>query len=166
MTTTPPKPRRIGRIALVASLALNVLLAGAIIGSVASGRAGPARAFDLQVGPLGQVLTKEQRADVGRDLRRAIRDADIDRPNRREVMTNVVNLLQAETFDPAAFELAIRSQYSRLDQVRDVALATFSGYLSELPLADREAIAAALKEQARRGGGHKGGPSSDGTRSH
>lgn len=159
--TDASKPRRVGRIALVASLAVNVLLAGAIIGSVASGRAGPARGFELQIGPLGQVLTKDQRAEVGRDLRRAIRDAGIERPNRRAVLANAVALLEADPFDGAAFEAAIRGQYQRLDQVRDVALDTFSAYLSDLPLEDRQAIARALEEQTRRGG-PKGGSNRDG----
>ena len=150
--TTAPKPGRLGRIALVASLALNVLLAGAIIGSVASGRAGSGRGFELQIGPLGQVLTKEQRADVGRDLRRAIRDAGIARPDRQVVISNVITLLEAETFDRSAFEAAIRGQYRRLDQVRDVAVVTFSDFLNEMTVADRRALAVTLAEQAPRGG--------------
>lgn len=161
--TTTPKPRRIGRIALVASLALNVLLAGAIVGSIASGRAGPARTFDLQIGPLGQVLTKEQRAEVGRDLRRAIREAGIGRPDRRAVMAEVVALLEADSFDAAAFDATIRGQYQRLDQIRNVALGTITSYIADLPLADREAIAKGLEDQARRGG-PKGGPDRDGPR--
>ncbi len=163
--TDGPKPGRMGRIALVASLAVNVLLAGAIIGSVASGRAGPARSFELQIGPLGQVLTKDQRAEVGRDLRRAIRAAGIERPSRQAVLANAVTLLEADVFDAAAFESTIRGQYQRVDQVRDVALVTFSAYLSDLPLADRQAIARSLEEQARRGG-PKSDHSRDGSKSN
>lgn len=156
------KPRRLGRVVLVASLALNVLLAGAILGSFATGRAGPPRGFDLQIGPLGQLLSKEQRREVGRDLRRAVRDAGIDRPDRRAVMAEVTALLEADTFDQDAFEAVIVAQYAALDGIRDVALATFGGYLAELPVADRREIAQSLQDRSRKGGDRNGKPGNGG----
>ncbi len=153
--TTPAKPRRLGRFVLVASLALNVLLAGVMIGSVVSGRAGPPRSFVPQFGPLGQVLTKEQRAEVGRDLRRAIRNAGLGRPERNDLVRSVVGILEAETFDAAAFTAVMNDQYANLDGLRTIALATISDYFNEMSVEERRMVARNLAERGFRKGGPK-----------
>jgi len=156
--TQTPKPRRLGRIVLVASLALNVLLAGGIIGALASADRGTPRGYDFQLGPVGQVLSQDQRREVGRELRRAIRDAGLRRPQERNVMARLVALLEAESFDAAAFQAAISAEQRRLDDMRGIAIGVFGDYLSDLSQADRAAIAASLKEQVARGAFDRNGP--------
>lgn len=155
--TTVVKPRRLGRIVLVLSLALNVLLAGAIIGALASGKGGTPRSYDLQIGPFAQVLSQEQRRALGRDLRRAIRESGLRRPQQRGAMTELVTLLESETFDPVAFEDIVRSEQTRLNEMRGLAVTVLGAYLSDLPQSERAAIAEGLQEQASRGGGDRKG---------
>ena len=151
------------RVVLVASLAANVLLVGAIVGFLLVGRDGPPRRFDPQMGTLGQVLTREQRIDIGRELRRAVRSAGIARPRRDALVTEIAAILAAENFDRAAFSDAMTNQYRNLDAVRDIALVTVSDYVAAMPVAERRALATTLQERSRQKGGPRGqdGPPPD-----
>ncbi len=107
--TPPVRPRRLWRIVLVASLALNLAVGGIVAGSVVSGRLGkgPPRSFDLGLGPIARALEPQERRAIGRNLRqnRALRDLDL-----RGRVDEVIALLRAEPFDPQALEALMDQQ--------------------------------------------------------
>ena len=159
MTTAPAKPRRLVRIVLVLSLALNLLLAGLIVGAVASGRGGAPMRFQADLGPVAQVIPREDRAQIGREIRRELGRSG---PSRRELgrtLDQIAAALEAETFDPQGFEVLIRSQQAWQDRVRDVALGAVTRHLATLSVDERRGIAAALRAQLqqRRGDGERSG---------
>lgn len=142
-----PEPRRLSKIILVSSLALNVLLVGAIIGTAASFRSAPPRGFDLQLGPLSDVLPRKDRGEIGRELRRTLRDEDIGRQDRAAATANLIGMLEAETFDAQGMTEAIREQQGRQDRIRESALAAFVNHIAGLSLEERRKIATNLKER-------------------
>ncbi|WP_108815329.1 periplasmic heavy metal sensor [Loktanella sp. Alg231-35] len=145
----PAKPRRIWKIVLVLSLALNLAVAGIVVGSVASGRAGPdgPRNFDLGVGPMTRALNREERRTLSRNLResRALRDL-----NPRERIGGLVAALQAEPFDPAALQTQLEEQSQKMDGVQMQAQAAFLALVSDMTPERRQAFAAQLSEELSR----------------
>ena len=77
-TPQASRPGRLWKIVLVVSLALNLAVAGLVIGAAIKGRFGdgPPRSFDLGAGPISRALEPEERRQIMRDLRqdRALRD--------------------------------------------------------------------------------------------
>jgi len=67
------QPRKLWRIVLVTSLALNLAVVG-VIGGLAlrsSGDKGPPRNFDVGLGSIGRALSQEDRRAIGSALRNA-----------------------------------------------------------------------------------------------
>jgi len=133
----------------VLSLILNLLLVGLIVGAVGSGRAGPQHGFDAGLGPLGQILPREDRAKIGRDIRRALREQGHSPRELARAMDDLVALLEAETFEPEAFVATVRAQQDWQTTVRDTALDSFVAYISQVSVEERRQIAAALKDRRR-----------------
>jgi uncharacterized membrane protein len=120
MADNPAKPSRLWRIVLVCSLALNLAVAGIVIGTVSSGRAGdgPPRNFDLGVGPMARALSPQERRQIGRSLRqdRALRGVDL-----RDRLARMSDSLRAEPFDPAALAGLLDAQNTQMAGVQDQA---------------------------------------------
>ena len=95
------------RIALVVSLAMNLLIAGAVVGAVFSG--GKWLHHDtprLQVmsGPLTRALSEQDRHAIRRGMRAALRDGTAARNRHRAEFAGLMEDLKASPFDPAAVE--------------------------------------------------------------
>lgn len=150
-------PSRMGRIVLVLSLVLNLLLIGLIVGAVGSGRAGPQRGFDPGLGQLGQILPREDRAEVGRDIRRALRDAGHTPRELMGAMRDAIALLEEDTFDADAFIATVEAQQDWQDTVRVTALNSFVDHISDMSVDERRAVAAALRDRLRKGPGRPRG---------
>ena len=120
---------RLWRIVLVCSLALNLAVAGMVVGSFASGRLGegPPRSFDLGLGPVSRALAPNERRDVGRSLRqdRELRDVDL-----RGRVNGMVEALKAEPFAPEALRTLLSEQNTQMaavqNKAQDALLATIS----------------------------------------
>ena len=144
------KPRKIWRIILVSSLALNLLLVGLIGGAYLRGGGAPPRGYDLQLGPLSQALSREDRRKIGDQFRREIGRSGMSRGERREMFENVVSAVEAQPFDPERLTLLITQQQSRTDDVRAAALGTFVAYLSQMSAEQRQSFAQSLREGVQR----------------
>jgi uncharacterized membrane protein len=142
--------RKLSRILLVGSLAVNLLLVGLIIGALTTGRTGPSRGFEPQLGPLAQVLPKRDRAEIGREIRRGLRRLDRSGLARSAAMAEVLALLEADKFDADAFAETIRDQQVWQDQVRDVALTAFVSHINTLPVERRLQVAQTLRDRLSR----------------
>ncbi|WP_224825848.1 periplasmic heavy metal sensor [Cognatishimia sp. MH4019] len=141
------------RVVLVLSLALNLLIVGAVVGAVSSGKKGGPRMSDVSFGPYTAALSREDR----RALRRAIRDRS-DRPNRaaaRENFQTFLNVLRTEPLDVAEMTRVFEAQ-GALAQARQAAGKTaLLEHIAEMGAADRAAFADRLEEVLRRGPGKR-----------
>ena len=146
--TTSQKPRKLWRFVLVVSLALNLLFVGLIVGSSLR-NAGP-RGFDVGLGPIGQALSREDRRDIGRQLREdpTLRGAGFR--NRREAMQAIVTALQSEPFDPAALQAVLETTREQAGQLQDAAARALVSKLSEMTPQERAAFAQRLSEGPRK----------------
>ena len=92
MTTDPnpsPKSSRLWvRVLLVVSLALNLLVIGAVAGVIIKGgpfkHGGPPHMAQGGVGPLTQALSKEDRRAIGREMRQKGQQSGWDRRAHRQ----------------------------------------------------------------------------------
>lgn len=156
MTKTSTGTGRWTKRILVASLALNLLVVGALVGAfVSGGPKGGAARFDLTVGPITRAMTPERRDAV----RLALRDSGAFRPaDRREIradMEVLVATLRAETFDAVAFQDALARQRDRLQAGQETVIAAVAAQIAEMPLAERAAYADRLEQHLRRGPGSR-----------
>lgn len=152
MAETDKKPGNWGRILLVASLALNLAVAGMVAGAWLSG--GPkngSQRFDLTVGPLTRAMSPDQRDAIGRTLRDSGAFARATRSDVRDDMAALVATLRADTFDEMAFRDALTRQRARLQMAQQTALDAVADSVNAMSSADRAAFADRLEDQLRRG---------------
>ena len=140
------KPKRLWRVVLVVSLALNLAVVGIIAGSIVSGRFGdgPPRSFDLGLGPMSRALEPKERRDIGRNLRenRVLRDYDL-----RGRIDGIVAALQAEPFDEAALRALLAEQASRVANVQVKAQDAFVAVVADMTPERRAIFAETLREE-------------------
>ncbi|WP_296420244.1 periplasmic heavy metal sensor [Pseudooctadecabacter sp.] len=152
MSHDPRTSRNWTKVLLVASLALNLLIVGAVIGVVASGgtRAGPQR-FDLTAGPLTRAMEAPDREAV----RQALRDSGAFRPsNRRDIRADMgvlIDTVRSDTFDAAAFRAALMRQRDRLQAGQVAVIDAVAAQIEQMSPEDRAAFADRLENQLRRG---------------
>lgn len=92
---------------LVVSLALNLLIAGAVVGALISGgkwrHHGPLR-LEAMGGPLTRALSQEDRRAIGHEIRDTYRRDGTSRARHREEIERLVEVIRATPFDRAAVE--------------------------------------------------------------
>ncbi len=158
MTDQTPPAGRWQRRLLVASLALNLLIVGAVVGLAVSGgsKGGPQR-FDLTAGPVTRAMEPERRDRV----RDALRDSDVFRPaNRAEMRADtqaLLTTLRAATFDEDAFRAALTRQRARLQAGQEAVLNAVTREISEMSVEERTEFADRLEQQLRRGPSQRSG---------
>ncbi len=136
------KPRKIWRIILVVSLAINVAIAGVLVGSAMSGRtkAGPPARVSFEFGPLGRVLDREDRRAIGAKMRR-----DGARPITRQEMNGWISelaaALRADPFDADGFAAMINGLQDRSQRVQQNAQAAFVAHLAAMTPEKRASLA-------------------------
>lgn len=143
---TRAKPGRLWRIVLVCSLALNLAVAGLVIGSLAAGRLGdgPPRSFDLGIGPVARALTQQERRHIGHSLRqdRVLRGFDL-----HGRVSNMVVALKAEPFDPDLLRSLLADQNARTAEVQSKAQAAFLDVILGMAPDRRRAFADQLADE-------------------
>lgn len=160
-TQTPrPKAGRGVKIALGLSLAVNLLILGAVGGAMLGGRPdGPIRdRFDavrsLGLGPMGLALDREDRdeitARVGRD-REAMR---AERQALLAVTLQFVEAVEADPFDRTAAAAALEAQRGHVLGLQERGHGALLDQLEAMPLSAREGFAERLRRALSR---HHGG---------
>lgn len=133
-------PGRLWRIVLVCSLALNLAVAGIVVGSLAAGRFGdgPPRSFDLGIGPVARALSPQERRDVVRSLRqdRMLRDVDL-----RARVRAMVDVLKAEPFAPDALRGLLDEQNTQMSNVQSKAQDALLAAIADMTPARRQEFA-------------------------
>lgn len=144
------------RIALFASLALNLLVVGLVAGAVLSeGRrdGGPDRRpalADLGFGPYVEALRPRDRMALARGLRR---ESGAFRDNRAEVRAQfqeILAALRADPYDPAALEALVTAQQSKLAERQALGRGLLLERLEAMEPAARAAYADRLEALLRR----------------
>jgi len=157
-TPSPRAPRRRGRglrIALVLSLAVNLLVIG-----VVAGGAWKMRNFDGGRPPHGQVDIRALWQAMPRDARSALRERNRedglhpDRPSREErrarmaeLNAQLIEALRREPFDAEAFATLMQGDRAALERRLAAANAAFAAQLAGLSPAQRQALAGELEEE-------------------
>ncbi len=145
------QPRRLWRVVLVLSLALNVAVVGAVAGLAISGRAndGPPQRLMFDFGPLGRVLDPADRRAIGNALRRngAI---PLDRSEMRGKIVDFAAALRQDPFDADLVTRELGSFRSRSEQVQQDAQDAFIAHLSSMSPDGRRKLADRLEHGARR----------------
>jgi uncharacterized membrane protein len=143
---TAMRPSRLWRIILVCSLALNLAVAGVVVGSMASGRLGdgPPRSFDLGIGPITRALSPQERRDVGRSLRqdRVLRDVDL-----RGRVNGMVDALKADPFAPEALRAFLEAQNAQMANVQGKAQDALLETIADMTPARRQEFADQLQQE-------------------
>lgn len=143
---------------LIASLALNLLVAGLLLGSLifddGPGR-GP-RPVELALGPFARALDEEDRHAILESLR----DRPDLRPMRGEereaAFADILAAVRAEPFDPARAGAALAAQSSRVEAVQAAVQAELLERLRAMTPEQRAAFAERLDSELRRGPSGKG----------
>lgn len=158
--SAPPRPDRRGlRLALIASLAVNLLFIGLIAGGVVTGSqrpSGPSVGPDMRA--LWRALPDEQR----QALRAEFRDGNgerQDRDTRRAELAareaEMLAMLRAEDFDAAGFAALLAERREMTAARAETAQAAFVAQISTLPAAERAAIADRYETRRGRRGSNR-----------
>jgi uncharacterized membrane protein len=143
---TAKRPGRLWRIILVCSLALNLAVAGVVVGAMASGRLGdgPPRSFDLGIGPIARALSQQERREVGRSLRqdRVLRDVDL-----RGRASGMVDALKADPFAPEALRVLLDAQNAQMANVQGRAQDALLDTITAMTPARRQEFADQLQQE-------------------
>ncbi|TCP21412.1 periplasmic heavy metal sensor [Rhodovulum adriaticum] len=163
-TKTPaPRTRTWVRVALIVSLALNLLIVGMIGGAVVGHRGGPPRADmgEAAYGPYARALADEDRAA----LRRAMRaEAPRLRENRmavRQGFRDLLGALRADPYEPGRVADILAEQEARVRDQGQIWRGLLVTRLETMSPEERAAFADRLERVLRRGPpvrDHRDGP--------
>lgn len=151
VTQAPAASPRWMRVLLVVSLALNLLIAGAVAGTVLRGGPSPVAVRDVGIGPFAAALSPEDRATLRREfMARSMADGTTRR-ERREEMRTLLAALRADPFDPGALQASLSRLADRVAGRMDLGLTLIEERVIALSEADRLAFADRLEREMRRG---------------
>jgi uncharacterized membrane protein len=153
-TTSLKSPIRWGRVALIASLALNLAIAG-VVGGAMLGRGEHDRngliARDVSFGLFNDVFSERDR----KELRRAYADANpnmrADRQQMREDLRTILTALRAEPFDAGVLRAALEAGASRIEARQTQGQALVLEHLAAMSVAERVEVANRLENALKRG---------------
>lgn len=154
--TVDPKPRtrRSVMVLLFVSLALNLLVAGLVVGAVVGHRLDrenhPPR-LDRAGGPMTAALSFADRRAIGKALRQASRES---RPSRAEIRAEyrvVITALTKVPYDPEAVRAAVDRQMKALNARAELGKDLLLTRLEQMSDAERAAFAKRLEDVLERG---------------
>lgn len=141
--------RRWFRLLLGASLALNLLVLGVVIGAVLrfGGPDGARRPPPM----LGATLYRELPREDRRGIREAMRDRSVGRgPDRKTAALQVAQLVRATPFDATALETLFSEHAARRAQWQTTANAVLLEQLGRMTEAERAAYADRIEDALSR----------------
>lgn len=146
------------RLLLIASVTLNLLVAGVVVGGIIGHDRRPPRPVvgDVSLGPFTDALTKEDRAALVRAAQTEGRNLRDMRKRASEEMREVIAALEADNFDKVKVQEMLQSFRTRSMERFALGERLMVDRLSEMTPEARKAFAARLREQTERfeRGGH------------
>jgi uncharacterized membrane protein len=166
LSGTDRAPRRWLRWLLVGSLALNLLVVGAVAGlGVAWMRGmGPEAGTRDVAWPYVAALTREDRRAVGRAIRAEMAAQGFTRADRRARYDEAVALLRAEPFDAGAFSELLGHQFAASARLQSAGREALAGRLGAMTADERAAYADRMEEALARGARSREGDRDKGDR--
>ena len=151
-TGQPPKAKtgRGMRIVLIVSLALNLLIAGLVVGAVLSG--GPKGHRDMRMPPHVRALAFEDRRAIGRGIRAAYKEGRLQRDAGRAQARQLALLLEAAAFDRAEVTRLVDEMEAAKQSRFEVAREVWLDRVEAMSVQERAAYAARLREGLARKG--------------
>lgn len=151
-----PRSRRLWRVVLVVSLALNVLVAGVVVGgairAVGPG-GGPVPTGPGDMRGLWRALPDDSRGALREQVRagqpeRGDRRARAEQARRDGIQ--IIGAIEAEPFDPAALVAVLEAQRQRQDALRRSTTEAFAAQVGRLSAAQRQQMVQDLRRLWRR----------------
>lgn len=142
------------RVLLVVSLALNLLVIGAVAGFAIKG--GPIRHAGMPpmaeggFGLFTRALSKEDRRAIGREIRQKGRENGWDRQAQRQAMRRMLTLLEARPFDAQAFNTEMQTVVESVQGRLSDASGALVARLTQMSDAERASYAASIREMIAR----------------
>jgi hypothetical protein len=147
----PTRPPRLLRIVLILSLALNLLVAGLVLGALLGGRDRmPPHRVDVSLGPLGRALTPPDRLAIAAEVRGRSEFRPLAPSERRRAMAETLAALRAQPFDPDALSAVLAAQRAAGTEALEIAQEVLVKRVSEMTAAERAALADRLETETRR----------------
>ncbi|WP_306115499.1 MULTISPECIES: periplasmic heavy metal sensor [unclassified Roseovarius] len=147
------------RVLLVVSLAMNLLVVGALIGALvtwSNWRSHHPSRLAMAGGPLTRALAPEDRRAIGKEMRKAHRKEKGNRARHHGELMGLVADLKAEPFDPEAVEQRLARHRKSFDDRLGLGLELLTARLTQMTAEDRAAYADRLQDVlTRRGKGKK-----------
>lgn len=149
------KPSRLWRAVLVISLGLNLLVAGLVVGALSRDhdRKPPRGGFDFQSGPLGSALSREDRREIGRNMRERHERGDFGRNMRGErqrMALAIKEIVSVEPFDQQALEAVLAEGREVGSRVQRAAHESLVDHIAAMTPEERAAFAERLGQDKRR----------------
>jgi uncharacterized membrane protein len=135
---------------LLVSLALNLLVAGLVVGALLR-HDGPRRHMAMGPGPFAQALSAEDRRAILTSLRDRPGFGPPGREERQQAMAEVLAALRSEPFDRSRAEAAMASQADRLATVEGAIRGAMIERIASMSSQDRAAFAERLEGELKRG---------------
>ncbi len=135
-----------GRVLLFVSLALNLLIAGAVVGALlqradsrppAADNAGIALR-DLGYGAFGRALSKPDRKELSRAIRQSAREFSANRREIRAQTRLMLKALQADPYDPARVRDIAQNLQARLAERQQIAQQLLLGHINQMTPEERK----------------------------
>lgn len=145
------QPRRMWRIVLVASLAINLAVIGAVGGLMlrSTGERGPPRGFDVGLGPIGAALSREDRKAIGDVLRNTPGLRQQGRGQRTNMTADLALALRAQTLSRSDLETALTAPYDKATLVRRAAVDALIVRVMAMTPEERSAVADRMERQGK-----------------
>ena len=172
-----PKAKRksaVGRVILVASLALNLAVVGLVVGaalrsddiarrSLEDNRARAMQDRDFGLGPFIAALDSEAKRAVGRGFVKKVGSSENARKDAQSKLETTIVLLTSEPFDAEAFRASLLDHHEKFAERQAIGLDLLTDYLVEMSHEDRALYAerleaTLLRSQERRDGRAPRGP--------
>lgn len=157
ITPAPSRMKPWLRVLLVLSLALNLLVIGALVGALVTGpvwRSGHPSRLEVAGGPLTRALSPEDRRAIGKEMRKAHRKEAGHRARHHGELLALVADLKTTPFDPVAVEQRLLRHRQSFDDRFGLGLKLLTERLTQMTPEDRAAYADRLQEVLAKKGKH------------
>ncbi|MCZ0811774.1 MAG: periplasmic heavy metal sensor [Pseudomonadota bacterium] len=141
-------PRRWMRVALVVSLALNLLVAGVVVGALFSAgwrHMGHMPHISGAAGPMTHALAEPDRKAIAQQMRQAYREGRPGRAAQSAAFESLIEDLRAERFDRSAIEAHLAGIRSMISERVELGQGLLLDRLSAMDPAARRAYADRLE---------------------
>lgn len=147
-----PRPARGLKIALVISVALNLAVAGLVLGAWLGDGQRHGMPRDLSFGSFSEALSDGDRRELRKALMSRAGEFRTSREAARADFEALLVALRADPFDPAAMTAALAAIETRNAERLELGRSLIEARLTEMSTDERRAFADRLEKGLRRGG--------------